>query len=126
MKRELGVGYCGLVCALCSGNTDCIGCKKGCYLGKDKCKNYQCCINKGYDSCYECVEFPCQDSILHKKRVSVFCEFIGVYGEEKILDCLEENERQGIRYHGDNNVGDYDKLTTKEEIFNLILNSKVE
>ncbi len=29
MKDELGLGYCGLVCGLCSENESCVGCKKG-------------------------------------------------------------------------------------------------
>lgn len=28
MKDELGLGYCGLVCGLCSENESCVGCKK--------------------------------------------------------------------------------------------------
>lgn len=43
MKDELGLGYCGLVCGLCSENESCVGCKKGGCPEKDFCKNYQCC-----------------------------------------------------------------------------------
>ena len=39
MKDELGLGYCGLVCGLCSENESCVGCKKGGCSEKDFCKN---------------------------------------------------------------------------------------
>ena len=61
MKDELGLGYCGLVCGLCSENESCVGCKKGGCPEKDFCKNYQCCTKSGYDSCCQCPDFPCQD-----------------------------------------------------------------
>ena len=51
MKDELGLGYCGLFCGLCSENESCVGCKKGGCPEKDFCKNYQCCTKSGYDSC---------------------------------------------------------------------------
>lgn len=34
MKKELGFGYCGLVCALCKENTHCVGCKQGVFQKK--------------------------------------------------------------------------------------------
>ena len=37
MKDELGLGYCGLVCGLCSENESCVGCKKGGCPEKDFC-----------------------------------------------------------------------------------------
>lgn len=96
MQRELGVGYCGLICALCNENIDCVGCKKGGCPAKDTCKNYQCCTTKKYHSCYQCTDFPCQDSILHKQRIKVFCKLIQEYGEEEILDCMEENKKMEL------------------------------
>lgn len=117
MKKDLGFGYCGLVCALCSENEHCAGCKMGGCPGKDRCKNYQCCTTKGYQYCYECPDFPCSDSILHKKRVANFCKIIEMYEEDKILDALMENENKGIKYHySDTHLGDYDACETVEEL----------
>lgn len=124
MKEGLGAGYCGLVCDLCSENENCAGCKKGGCPEKDNCKNYQCCIKLGYDNCYQCSKFPCNDSILHKLRIRTFAKFIGEYGEDKLLECLKRNEQAGIVYHYSNShLGDYD-LDNEEAIYKLILLGK--
>lgn len=125
MKRELGVGYCGLICALCDENEDCVGCKKGGCPQKDNCKNYQCCTTKNFHSCYQCTRFACQDSILHKQRIMFFCELIEEYGEKQILDCMERNENNGIVYHySDSHLGDYDMCKSKEELRDLVICGK--
>lgn len=120
MKRELGFGYCGLICALCNENKGCVGCKKGGCKNKEQCKSYVCCTSKGYSYCYECNAFPCTDSILIKKRIYLFCKLLEQYGEERLLNALEENERRGIVYHHRNShIGDYDRLT-EEELITLL------
>ena len=125
MNRSLGVGYCGLVCALCSENEGCVGCKKGGCPQKDSCKNYLCCTAKGYDGCHRCPAFPCTDSILHKTRIRAFERFIARCGEEALLDCMERNERQGLVYHyPGGHIGDYDRPQSEEEIIALVLNGK--
>lgn len=117
MKRELGFGFCGLVCALCNENSNCIGCKNGGCPEKNTCKNYQCCIEKRYNYCYECADFPCQDSILKKTRVAHFCKILQMYDDNEVLDALAKNENEGIKYHYSNShLGDYDKLTTVEDV----------
>lgn len=124
MKEQLGIGYCGLVCGLCSENKNCIGCKKGGCPEKESCKNYQCCIKLGYDSCYQCHNFPCHDSILHKLRIRTFAKFAGEYGEDKLIECLKRNEASGVVYHYPNShLGDYD-LDSEEAIYRLILTGK--
>ena len=78
----------------------------------------------GYDSCCQCPDFPCQDSILHKLRIRTFCKFIGQYGEEKLIACLRKNESNGVIYHYPNShLGDYD-LESEEAIYHLILKGK--
>lgn len=125
MQRELGIGYCGLICALCNENENCVGCKKGGCPNKDTCKNYQCCTTKNLDSCYQCPTFPCQDSILHKPRIATFCSLVKEYGEQTILDCMECNEEAGIIYHyAHSHIGDYDQCHSEVEIRNLVLNGK--
>lgn len=125
MQRELGVGYCGLICALCDENKDCVGCKKGGCPEKDTCKNYQCCITKKYHSCYQCTDFPCQDSILHKQRIMWFCELIEEHGEKEILDGMESNENNGIVYHyPGSHLGDYDACKSKKNLYDLVVSNK--
>lgn len=92
---------------------------------KEHCKNYVCCTTKQLDGCFQCGSFVCQDSILHKVHIQAFSLFIKLYGEEKLLDCLERNEQQGIIYHyPGGHIGDYDQYDTIEEIIDVILNGK--
>ena len=80
--------------------------------------------SQDYDSCCQCPDFPCQDSILHKLRIRTFCKFIGQYGEEKLIVCLRKNESNGVIYHYPNShLGDYD-LESEEAIYHLILKGK--
>lgn len=126
MKRELGIGYCGLACALCS-EPHCAGCKQGDCRDRSTCKNYKCCTEKGYQTCYECVDFPCEDSILHKPRIAAFCQYAGEHGEHALLDQLELHEKQGVVYHrGDHMLGDYDQFDSREEILAFLASSKEE
>ena len=43
------------------------------------------------------------------------------YGEEKLLDCLERNEKNGVVYHRDGIVGDYDGFDNVEALINFIM-----
>lgn len=123
MKR--GFGYCGLACDYCNENSDCLGCKKGGCIDKDNCKNYQCCTTKNYTYCFECPDFPCQDSILHKLRIRTFCKYIKLYGEKDLANRLKINSEMGIQYHYEKgHIGDYDQFDSEEAILNLIKNGK--
>jgi hypothetical protein len=55
---------------------------------------------------------------MHDKiRVLAFAEFIKRNGEEKMMDCLVRNEKQGVVYHYPGQViGDYDKCKTVDEV----------
>lgn len=124
MKRELGIGYCGLICALCSSNENCLGCKSGACKGKDTCKCFKCCREKGFSFCHECEKFPCMDSILIKKRIRIFNLLVKEYGEDHILNCLERNEQAGVQYHYPHQeIGDYDR-STEDEIRSMVLYGK--
>ncbi|GLB79110.1 hypothetical protein [uncultured Streptococcus sp.] len=43
------------------------------------------------------------------------------YGEEKLLDCLEANEKRGIVYHRDGIYGDYDDFDDVGQLIQFIL-----
>lgn len=65
--------------------------------------------------------------MLNKLRVRTFAHFIGIYGEEKLYECLKKNESQGIVYHyPDGHIGDYDQFETEEEIINFILHGRMK
>lgn len=125
MRREKGVAYCGLACCVCGQNAECAGCRNEGCTGREWCKNFRCCREKGLSGCWECTEFPCAGSMLDKARVRAFAEFIGEHGEEKLMECLERNERAGMVYHHEGQLtGDYDVPGTVEGIKALIRNGR--
>lgn len=80
MKRELGIGRCGLACCLCSENDKCNGCNSGGCPDKDWCENLRCSVGKGIAYCYECGK-DCKKGLLHKIKPYTFTLFIKRYGE---------------------------------------------
>ncbi len=122
MNEERGFAYCGLACCLCREAKDCPGCRQeGCH-DKEWCQSFQCCQKQNLKGCWECQDFPCDNHMLNKLRVRTFAKFIGIYGEEKLLECLKRNEENGVVYHYQgSHIGDYDQFETEEEIMDLIM-----
>ena len=118
MKRELGIARCGLACCLCSENDKCSGCNSDACPDKDWCDNRRCTIEKGISHCYECNE-DCKKGLLNKIKPYAFTLFIKRYGEQKLLDCLKMNEKNGIVYHRDGINGDYDDFDDVEKLINF-------
>lgn len=123
MKRELGIARCGLACCLCTENEHCSGCKSGDCPDKDWCVNRKCSIEKEIDGCFSCNE-ECQKGLLGKIKPYGFTLFIKRYGIEKLLDCLESNEKNGVVYHREGITGDYDDFEDVEELIGFILTGK--
>ena len=46
------------------------------------------------------------------------------YGEEKLLDCLERSEKNGIIYHREGLHGDYDDFENEDDLIVFILTGK--
>lgn len=59
--------------------------------------------------------------MLSKIKPYTFTLFIQRYGEEELLNCLEENEKNGIVYHRNGISGDYDDFDEPEELIDYIL-----
>ena len=53
-----------------------------------------------------------------------FTLFIKRYGEEKLLDCLAQNEKKGIVYHRKGFEGDYDDFDNIEDLVDFILTGR--
>lgn len=120
MKRELGIARCGLACCLCSENDACPGCHaEGC-TGKDWCENRRCSLQSGVKACHQCGE-PCEKGMLAKSKPFGFTLFIKRYGEEALLNCLERNEQNGVVYHREGIIGDYDGFDDPEALIRFIL-----
>lgn len=124
MKRELGIARCGLACCICSENADCSGCHSDSCHDKDWCENRKCCIEKGYDHCFECPETECRKGMLGKPKPFAFTEFARKNGVETLLDCLERNEAAGVVYHRSGITGDYD-IDDEAVLMRFIENGKV-
>lgn len=120
MKRELGIARCGLACCLCG---QCDGCFSDSCHDKEWCVNLKCSKEKGLNHCYECNE-NCNKGLLNKIKPKAFTEFIKRYGEEELLNCLKRNEENGIVYHREGIIGDYDDFDNIEELIEFIKNGK--
>lgn len=125
MKRELGIARCGLACCLCSENVKCAGChaeESGC-TDKEWCENRKCSIDKNISRCFKCAE-ECRKGLLAKMKPYAFTLFLKRYGEKCLLDCLEQNEINGIVYHREGINGDYDDFDDAEELIKFIKTGK--
>lgn len=120
MKRELGIARCGLACCLCSENEHCGGCHSDGCKDKEWCENRKCSIKKGILHCYDCENADCNKGLLGKSKPAAFTEFARRYGAEHLLDCLERNEKNGVVYHREGIVGDYDGFSDMEKLINFI------
>lgn len=62
--------------------------------------------------------------MLSKIKPYGFTLFIKRYGEEELLNCLERNEKNGVVYHREGIVGDYDDFDDVEELISFIKTGK--
>ncbi len=123
MKKELGIGRCGLACCLCSENIHCGGCDSGECPDKDLCFNRKCSFEKGLEHCFECEE-DCRRGLLAKIKAYGFTLFAKRYGEGRLIECLEHNEKTGIVYHRQGINGDYDDFDDAEKLIDFIKTGK--
>lgn len=119
MKRELGIARCGLACCLCSENDHCSGCNSGDCPDKEWCENWKCSIENKFSHCFE-YNKKCRRGLLSKIKPYGFTLFVKRYGLEELLDCLERNEQNGVVYHREGIVGDYDDFDDVEKLINFI------
>lgn len=131
MKEELGIAKCGLACCLCSENKECKGCKKQGYLELSWCKdaewceNRKCTIEKNLAGCYECDNKNCNKGLFKDKiKPLAFCEFIRRYSMQDLINCLKRNEENGIIYHREGIIGDYDEFDNIEDVIYFIKTGK--
>lgn len=127
MKRELGFARCGLACCLCSENSVCKGCGEDGFAelpwcaDADWCENRKCVLEKKLNGCYECHQSDCRKGLFADKlKPLAFCEYIRRFGKEELLDRLEENEKNGIVYHREGIIGDYDGFEDVEALIAFI------
>lgn len=121
MRRELGIARCGLACCLCTES--CEGCGSGMCPDTDTCENRLCSLQKGLAGCCDCTA-ACRKGLLAKVKPRAFRLFVQRYGSERLLDCLERNEKQGVVYHRHGFEGDYDAFADEEALIDFLLTEK--
>ena len=125
------ISYCGLICCLCSADGSC-DCRTKNRCSKkhspEGCFQYDCCVSKGLNGCWECPEAPCDKDMFapnKTKRLSsrtklrVFIKCINEDGIDMFAQCIMKNAENGIVYHRNGVYGDYD-LETEEDILQLL------
>jgi len=119
-REKRGIGYCGLACVLCNID-DCRGCKERIAAGYD-CLTGKCAVNMSISNCFNCLEYDvCHEEMPHAKRNRAFNRYAREFGEQALLERLQVNNDNGIAYHTPNEMsGDYDKLETDDEIYQLL------
>ncbi len=121
------VAYCGLICALCHESDKCAGCKSdhnccGRHLSQGGCYQYNCCVSKGINGCWECEEGPCDRDMFgaeHDVRNRVFVKVAKLEGVEKLAEYVWTNQQRGIHYGWNR---DYDNLGSEEAVIDLLHN----
>lgn len=134
-KIANSIAYCGLICLLCSADAECY-CKANNHCSKklspDGCFQYDCCIEKGLNGCWECSDAPCDKDMFapnKTKRVSsrtklrAFITCIKEDGVDLFSQYILRNAGNGIVYHKNGVYGDYD-LETEEDILQLLRGEK--
>lgn len=122
-KRELGIARCGLACRLCGEVSGCSRCDSDGGAGEAWRENRRRSREKGAAGAYACKEF-CRKDLPQKSNPYGFALFIRRYGLEELMDCLERNERQGIVYHREGLVGNYDGFEDAEALIDFIRTGK--
>lgn len=119
------IGFCGLVCKLCHLADKCDGCKSdhnccGRHLSESGCYQYNCCVEKNLNGCWECKDFPCGKDMFsdsHDIRLRAFVRCAKEEGIEKLAEYIIINQQNGILY-GYNK--DYDNLGSEDIVLKLL------
>ena len=79
----------------------------------------------GIDGCYECKDSSCRKGMFKEKiKPLAFTEFVRRYGKDELLECLEKNEKNGVVYHRQGIIGDYDDFNNIEDLILFIKTGK--
>lgn len=116
------IAYCGLVCGLCHLSAECDFCKNTANLCERSavCFQRKCCMEKGFNGCWECTEAPCMEDMFAPPfdlRIRAFVAFIKQEGAGSLIDHLLRNQEKGLHY----GLGrDYDGKSSEEEVIRLL------
>lgn len=125
------IAYCGLICRLCHLKDTCSGCKSknnccGRHLSECGCYQYNCCVEKKLNGCWECKDFSCGMDMFsdsHDVRLRAFVQCAKKEGVDKLAEYILRNERNGIHYGYQK---DYDSLGSEEAVLKLLRTGRKE
>ena len=118
------IAYCGLLCGLCSSDGSC-DCKNNNHCNRQGCFQYHCCRERGYNGCWECPDFSCDKDMFNNKhlKLKAFVKCMKEDGLEAFAQYILRNMENGVIYHRNGHIGDYD-LDTEDAILALLRNGK--
>ncbi|HKL99881.1 MAG TPA: DUF3795 domain-containing protein [Mobilitalea sp.] len=120
---EKSIGICGLVCNLCSGKSNCSGCR--CKDGN--CSIKKCSLEKELDYCFLCNEYPCGEEMFKNIRLKAFNRVAKEDGLQKLAEYLMRNFQNGIQYHSKDGIkGDYDRLQSEQDVISLLKDGSLD
>ncbi|MFX0106009.1 MAG: DUF3795 domain-containing protein [Candidatus Hodarchaeota archaeon] len=118
------IAYCGLICKICHLSDMCDGCKSNknrCskHLSSSGCYQFNCCIKKKINGCWECTGFPCNKDMYsesYSPKIRAFARCIREDGIDKFAIYILDAIKRGLDIKKD---GDLD-LKTEREILKIL------
>ena len=91
------VGYCGIICGICiHARKGCKGCRAG--GGEDDCYQRKCSVEKGFDGCWQCDAFPCDNGFFADDAWKGLCigsiQVIKEHGISRYVDLMAAEHQQ--------------------------------
>jgi hypothetical protein len=68
---------------------------------QDGCFQYDCCVSKKINGCWECDDFPCENDMFsanHDIRIRAFVRLAREDGIHKLAEYVLKNQQNGILY----------------------------
>src|SRR5665647_1285780 len=93
------IAYCGLICRLCHFAESCDGCRSdknccGSRTSPEGCYQYNCCIEKSIEGCWQCDIAPCDKGMFsksHDLRVRAIIRYIKDNSKEQLAERIYHN-----------------------------------
>jgi hypothetical protein len=111
------VAYCGLVCGLCPPPRAC-ECRTSPKPSEADCYQRNCCVEKGFDGCWECDEFPCDKGYFAEGNMWRGLNIASV-------QCVRDIGKEGLvklilAHHGETNYHGFYMHKDPEEVLRML------
>ncbi|UCH36334.1 MAG: DUF3795 domain-containing protein [Armatimonadota bacterium] len=98
------IAYCGLVCGICTLGPESCDCRTDPKVNVQHCYQRRCCIEKGFEGCWECAGFPCDqgfygpDNQGYRGVCVAFVECVKEHGRATLVRLLVERHGERTDY----------------------------